>query len=150
LAEDIGGRSCGRKAALRVLVIDDSPGDVRLAQLAFEDGPVPCDFSAAPDGLSGLQRLREMPKAPDLVLLDLNMPNMDGIAVLRTMKSDPTLATIPVVVFTTSSTERDRTASLQNGANAFYTKPTDIDGLFSVVRSLEETWFGLASGSGLC
>lgn len=78
---------------------------------------------------------------PDLILLDLNMPRMDGREVLQELKADEELKTIPVVILTTSDVDRDVNASYLLGANSFITKPMDMDAFFDAVKSIEEYWF---------
>ena len=100
----------------------------------------------AHDGVEALEFLRRQGKhagapEPDLLLLDLNMPRMDGCEVLAEMKADPALARIPVVVLTTSEAEQDVCRAYALHANAYIVKPLDIDQFFTVMRSIEEYWF---------
>ena len=97
-------------------------------------------------GKDAMAVLRQQPPragcpVPDLVLLDLNMPQMDGREVLREIRGDPALATIPVVVLTTSEAERDVAASYGLGASGFVTKPVDVDELFKLIEAVEQYWF---------
>ncbi|MGE5476666.1 MAG: response regulator [Bacteroidales bacterium] len=128
-------------------MVDDEPGDVELIRLAIAESPYPCKVSTAGNGREALELLRrngtpEQAEAPDLMLLDLNMPQMNGREVLKEMKADPQLAHIPVVVLTTSGVERDVSASYALGASGFVTKPMDMDEFFRAIRGVEEYWFG--------
>ncbi|HLN23014.1 MAG TPA: response regulator [Patescibacteria group bacterium] len=131
-----------------VLIVDDEPGDVDLTRLALADGPFSCNVTVAVNGEEAMAILRRHPphsqaQTPDLVLLDLNMPQMNGREVLAALKADPALSTIPVVVLTTSDVERDVVASYQLGAVGYVTKPLDCDALFQTIRGVEEYWFGI-------
>lgn len=124
-----------------VLLVDDDPGDVALISEAFAAHRLPSRLHKAGDGVDALTFLRrEQPYAdaprPDLILLDLNMPRMDGRELLSVVKNDSGLCTIPVVVFTTSDSPADVTASYTRHANAYVTKPMDLDALEHVVDTV--------------
>ena len=129
-----------------ILLVEDDPADAGLAKRALKDGKILCRVNHVRDGVEALAFLkrdgdfRDAPR-PNLVLLDLNMPRMDGRGVLEAMKSDPDLKTIPVVILTTSDVDRDVNASYLLGANSFITKPMDMDAFFEAIRSVEEYWF---------
>ncbi|MBF0325895.1 MAG: response regulator [Alphaproteobacteria bacterium] len=130
-----------------ILIVDDEPGDIDLVRLALAEGRFLCHTMVAINGKEAMAVLRrEAPRftdapTPDLVLLDLNMPQMNGREVLRAMKEDPLLANIPVVVLTTSDVERDIVASYDLGASGYIAKPVDMDQLFRAIHSVEEYWF---------
>jgi chemotaxis family two-component system response regulator Rcp1 len=133
---------------LEVLLVEDSPGDVRLTQEAFKDAKVHINFHVASDGTEAMAFLRrEGPYAnaprPDLVLLDLNLPRKDGREVLAEIKESPELKTIPVVVLTTSSFEADILRSYESHANCYITKPVDLDGFLTVVKSIDSFWLSV-------
>jgi CheY-like chemotaxis protein len=131
---------------VEILLVEDNPGDVRLTEEAFKelritnelhvvtDGPDALDFMFGRDGY-------ESTPAVDLVLLDLNLPRMDGVEVLREIKSDPDLKRTPVIILTSSSAEEDVVRSYENYTNAYVTKPIDPNQFVDVIRSLEEFWF---------
>jgi len=126
-----------------VLLVEDDPGDVLMTQEAFSDNKLRNRLSVVADGVEALQFLRkEGPHAdaptPDLVLLDLNLPRMDGREVLEAVKSDERLRKIPVVVLTTSEAEEDVVRSYSLHANAYVTKPVDFDRFIDVVRQIDE------------
>lgn len=126
-----------------VLLVEDDPGDVLMTREAFEDNKVVNRLQVVSDGVSALTFLRKEGEfadapTPDLVLLDLNLPRMDGREVLEAMKSDDALRSIPVVVLTTSEAEEDVVRSYSLHANAYVTKPVDFDRFIEVVRQIDE------------
>lgn len=133
--------SAGR--AIEILLVEDDPGDELITREAFEHNKLKNNLHVAHDGEEGLDFLyRRGPYAdaprPDLVLLDLNLPKYDGRQLLEKVKSDPDLARIPVVVLTTSSAEEDILRSYQLHANAYVTKPVDLDQFINAVRQIDE------------
>ncbi|MEI6556979.1 MAG: response regulator [Rhodospirillaceae bacterium] len=135
--------------SFEILIVDDEPGDIELIKAAIADGHFICRSHEAKDGLEAMAFLRrskpEFSRAPtpDLVLLDLNMPRMNGRETLKAIKSDPVLARIPVVVLTTSDVENDVLQTYDLGAAGFVTKPVDIDKLFHAIHGIEDYWFGI-------
>ena len=133
---------------IEILLVEDNAADVRLTQEAFKDTRVPNRLHVARDGVEALTMLRDRTGAtprPDLILLDLNLPRKDGREVLTEIKADDALQHIPVVVLTTSQAEQDVAQSYRLRANAFMTKPVDIDQFFEAVRSLEQFWLAVAT-----
>jgi CheY-like chemotaxis protein len=128
---------------INVLLIEDDPGDVLITREAFAENKVRNHLSVVADGVKALRFLRreaefaDAPR-PDLVLLDLNLPRMDGHEVLASIKSDSDLQRIPVVVLTTSDAEEDVLRSYDLHANAYVTKPVDFERFLSVVRQIDE------------
>lgn len=125
-----------------VLLVEDDPGDVLMTREAFADHKIHNQLhvvSNGVDALTFLRREREYADAPvpDLVLLDLNLPRMDGREVLAAIKGDPELRQIPVVVLTTSDLEDDVARSYSLHANAYVTKPVDFDRFVDVVRQID-------------
>jgi CheY-like chemotaxis protein len=126
-----------------VLLVEDDPGDVLMTKEAFEDHKLHNELHVVNDGTEAMAFLRregdraDAPR-PDLVLLDLNLPRMDGREVLQAIKSDPELASIPVVVLTTSEAEEDVLRSYSLHANAYVTKPVDFERFIQVVRQIDE------------
>ncbi|NHT19171.1 response regulator [Cellulomonas sp. IC4_254] len=126
-----------------VLLVEDDPGDVLMTREAFDDNKVANRLAVVSDGVSALAFLRKEGEhadapTPDLVLLDLNLPRMDGREVLEAMKNDDALRSIPVVVLTTSEAEEDVVRSYSLHANAYVTKPVDFDRFIEVVRQIDE------------
>jgi CheY-like chemotaxis protein len=130
---------------IEILMVDDSMGDIRLAQEALKEARVRNRLSVVHDGEEAMAFLRrqdgyaDAPR-PDLVLLDLNMPRMDGRAVLAEIKGDPALRSIPVVVLTTSEAEADIVRAYDLHANAYITKPVDLEAFLDAVKVVEEFW----------
>ncbi|MFB9317051.1 response regulator [Cryptosporangium minutisporangium] len=127
---------------IEVLVVDDDAGDVLMIEEALSAHEVPSRLHVVSDGVEALSFLRrEDPHAdaprPQLILLDLNMPRMDGREVLAAVKSDEELRSIPVVVLTTSALDEDVLRSYELRANAFVTKPVDLDQFTTIVQQIE-------------
>ena len=130
---------------IEILLVEDNPGDVRLTQEVMKDAKVRNHLNVAADGVEAMAFLRregrhaEAPR-PDLVLLDLNLPKKDGREVLEEIKQDAGLQNIPVVILTTSQAEEDVLRSYQLCANAYVTKPVDLERFLEVVKSIESFW----------
>jgi len=129
--------------AIDVLLVEDDPGDVLMTREAFKDNKLANRLSVVSDGVDAMAFLRKEDQyagspTPDLVLLDLNLPRMDGREVLAAMKSDPELRRIPVVVLTTSEAEEDVLRSYSLYANAYVTKPVDFQRFIEVVRQIDD------------
>jgi chemotaxis family two-component system response regulator Rcp1 len=128
-----------------VLLVEDSPGDVRLMQEAFRDADPTIDLRIAVDGVDAMAFLRregdhaEAPR-PDLILLDLNLPKMDGRQVLAEIKRDDDLKTIPTVILTTSASQEDIEAAYQLRANSYFTKPVEYDAFEGLLKSIIKFW----------
>jgi CheY-like chemotaxis protein len=128
---------------IEVLLVEDDPGDVLMTREAFEDNKVKNNLSVVSDGVDALAFLRKEGKYadapnPDLILLDLNLPRMDGREVLAEIKADERLQHIPVVVLTTSGSHEDVVGSYRLHANAYVTKPVDFERFIDVVRQIDE------------
>ncbi|HVV86832.1 MAG TPA: response regulator [Kofleriaceae bacterium] len=127
---------------IEILLVDDSEADCRLTVEALQDGKLKNVIHVANDGESALALLRTPGRRrPDLILLDLNLPGLDGREVLAEIKGDPALATIPIVILTTSRAEADLLRTYQLHANCYITKPVDFEQFVQVVRSIESFWF---------
>ncbi|MDG4555758.1 MAG: response regulator [Candidatus Competibacter sp.] len=131
-----------------ILLAEDNPADARLTCEALADGKVANRIHVVDDGIKAMAFLRRLPPyqdapCPDIVLLDLNMPRMDGREVLAEIKSDPLLKMLPVVVLTTSQAEEDILRAYQLQANCYVTKPVDLDQLIKVVSNIENFWFSI-------
>ncbi len=133
---------------LEILLVEDSPADVRLTIEALRDAKVANHLNVVNNGEDALAFLRQegpyldAPR-PQLVVLDLNLPRMDGKEVLAEIKADPELRRIPVAVLTTSSAEADVLRSYELGVNCYLTKPVGLEQFLSVVQSIESFWLGV-------
>jgi CheY-like chemotaxis protein len=129
-----------------VLLVEDSPGDVRLTQEAFREANADIRLHVAMDGIEALAFLSqegahaEAPR-PDLILLDLNLPKMDGREVLKRIRADDRLKSIPTVILTTSDAAIDINQSYSLQANSYLSKPVQLDKFDSIVRSINDFWF---------
>ncbi|WBB68939.1 response regulator [Micromonospora sp. WMMD812] len=131
---------------VRILVVDDDPGDVLMIEEALGDSDVDKVIDVVGDGQEAMEFLRREGRhteavRPDVILLDLNMPRMDGRQVLGEVKQDEDLRTIPIVVLTTSNADTDIVGSYTLQANAYVTKPIDLDDFNDVVHRIDE-FFG--------
>jgi chemotaxis family two-component system response regulator Rcp1 len=130
---------------IQVLLVEDSPGDVRLTQEAFRSADKSVILHVASDGVEAMAFLRhqgrhvDVPR-PDLILLDLNLPRMDGREVLALIKEDDSLRTIPTVILTTSDAEADIVTSYQLHANCYLTKPVMMEAFEKLVESINSFW----------
>ena len=130
---------------MEVLLVEDSPGDVRLTQEAFREANVSIHLHVASDGVEAMAFLRRegghiRSPRPDLILLDLNLPRMDGREVLAQIKGDDSLKTIPTVILTTSESEADIVKSYQLQANCYLSKPVQLDAFERLVGSINDFW----------
>jgi CheY-like chemotaxis protein len=130
---------------IEVLLVEDSPGDVRLTQEAFRDANTRIRLHVASDGVEAMAFLRREgahvnASRPELILLDLNLPKMDGREVLAHIKEDPSLKLIPTVILTTSEAEVDIERSYQLQANCYLTKPVQLDAFENLVKSINDFW----------
>lgn len=142
----MGGIAEHRRDPVNILLVEDNPGDVRLTREALQESDLEVSLQVARDGeeaLEVLQRRGQHSNAqrPDLVLLDLNLPRMDGREVLARIRGDADLRRIPVVVLTVSTAEEDVLRSYDLAANCFISKPIELEQFVRVVRSIEEFWF---------
>ena len=132
----------GRPA--RLLLVEDSVADAKLVALALEESGSTTQVTRVEDGVAALELLDRVLTGealrPDLVVLDLNLPRVGGLDVLRRIKSDPDLRTVPVVVFSTSRAEVDVAAAYACGASSYVVKPLDLHRFTEVVTSIEQYW----------
>jgi two-component system, chemotaxis family, response regulator Rcp1 len=136
--------------AIRILLVEDNPGDVRLTVEALRDGKMDNPLDVVKDGIEALAYLRQEgvyagKPLPDLILLDLNLPRMDGREVLAAIKADERLRLIPVVVLTTSKAEQDILKSYHLHANCFITKPVDFEKFTEVVQAIDDFWMSIVT-----
>jgi CheY-like chemotaxis protein len=126
-----------------ILLVEDNPGDVRLTIEAFKAANIQNNLHVAEDGIEAMAFLRE--KLPNLILLDLNRPKMNGHQVLAEIKADERLKRIPVVILSTSDAEQDILESYNHHASCYITKPVDFSKFIEVVQSIEAFWISLVT-----
>ncbi len=138
---------------IEVLLVEDSPADIRLTQEALKENKLLVNLNVAHDGVEAMEYLRKQKQyvdkpRPDLVLLDLNMPRMDGREVLKAVKEDPGLCSIPIVILTISNAEEDILLTYTNHANCYIRKPLDLNQFMEIVKKIETFWFSIVTLPG--
>jgi len=133
------------KPTIQVLLVEDNPGDVRLTFEAFREANEAIQLHVVTDGVEAMDFLNhgegfEDAPRPDLILLDLNLPRMDGREVLARIKSDDALCLIPTIILTTSESYKDIQTGYQLRANCYLHKPVQFDAFESLVRSINDFW----------
>lgn len=136
--------------SINVLLVEDNPGDVRLTQEALNEGKIPNKLYVVNDGKEALDFLFLRKKyrnaiCPDLLLLDLNLPKMDGREVLKKIKEHPRLKDIPVVVLSTSSAEKDILQNYDSRTNCYITKPVDLEQFLMFIKTLKKFWLSITN-----
>ncbi len=134
---------------VEILLVEDDPGDVRLTAEALKECGFPFHLMVAKDGDEALNCLYRVGKyvnfpRPELVLLDLNLPTINGREVLKIIKHDKVLSQIPIVVLTTSRDEQDIAASYNLHANSFITKPDDLERFIDVIKVIQNYWVNIS------
>lgn len=130
---------------VEILLVEDNPGDIRLIVEVLKEGKIKNNLSVVEDGEEALAYLRREGSykdsiVPDIILLDLNLPKINGTEVLAEIKKDPLLKYIPVIILTTSEAEQDILRAYDLHANCYITKPVNLDQFLTVVRSIENFW----------
>ncbi len=135
---------------VHILLVEDNEGDIFLTTEALEEGKIVNKVSIARDGEEAIDFLLKKVKVgiselPDLILLDVNLPKRNGQEVLQFIKTNQNLKHIPVIILTTSSSEKDIVQSYTNQANCFITKPVEVDNFLKVVKSIENFWISIVT-----
>jgi CheY-like chemotaxis protein len=133
---------------IQILLVEDNPGDIVLTREGMKNGRIRNDLHVVESGREALDFLHRRGKhagapRPDLIFLDLNLPEMPGVEVLAAVKGDPALMQIPVVVLTSSKAEEDIAKAYAQHANCFVTKPVDLDQFLTAVRSIKDFWLAV-------
>lgn len=131
-----------------VLIVDDDPGDVFLVKQALQKTHKNIRIEHVPDGIEALNFLRKLDEygdspTPDIVILDLNMPRMNGLETLDHVRADTDLRTLPIIVLTTSDSESDIRQAYEKQATCFIKKPVELDALTAMLGQLSAFWFDL-------
>ena len=133
---------------LRLFLVEDNPADVDLTRLALEENNMSFHLEVASDGeeaVAYLRRLDEENQAqPDLIILDLNVPKINGLDVLKIIKNNPSSQLTPVIILTTSEAHADMVNCYRNCANCYITKPLDFEEFIEVIREIKAFWFSIA------
>ncbi|TVQ02486.1 MAG: response regulator [Balneolaceae bacterium] len=138
---------------MHILLVEDNEGDILLIREAFEDARMINDLFVVKDGEKAIHYLNkregfEDVQTPDIILLDINLPRKNGFEVLEYIKENDKLKHIPVIMLTTSSSEKDVYSSYQKHANCFITKPIDVETFLKVITSIEYFWIHLVTLPG--
>ncbi|MDF2645831.1 MAG: response regulator [Paenibacillus sp.] len=133
---------------VEILLVEDNPGDIRLIVEVLKEGKINNNLSVVEDGEEALAYLKREGSyqeaiVPDIILLDLNLPKINGTEVLAEIKKDPLLKYIPVIILTTSEAEQDILRAYDLHANCYITKPVNLEQFLAVVRSIENFWLTL-------
>lgn len=134
-----------RKQA-HIMLVEDNISDQVMVQRALEDGKIACELSVLNHGKEALEKLNELAEhghLPDLILMDINMPLMDGKQTLQAIRTTPSLKHLPVIMLTTSNRDKDILESYQLGVNAYLTKPVLESSFIQTIRQIENFWFEL-------
>jgi CheY-like chemotaxis protein len=138
-----------RARPVQLLIIEDNPGDVRLLEEAFSELKANVKIQVAKDGAEGIaavaSSMQAKDAAPDLIILDLNLPKLNGHEVLVKLKSDPQTRHIPVIVLTSSRADSDVKRAYESHANAYLRKPSTLDGLLDTARDVKSFWMETAT-----
>lgn len=133
---------------VNILLVEDNAGDVRLTQEALNEGKIRHTLYTVKDGVQAMDYLRRNPPygdafTPDLILLDLNIPRKNGQEVLKEIKQDKNLKSIPVIILTTSSSEQDVLKTYANDANCYITKPVDAEQFVNAIKIIDDFWLSV-------
>jgi len=134
--------------SIHILLVEDNEGDIFLITEALEEGKIVDKISVTKDGKEAIDFLEKKEKyknedTPDLILLDVNLPKKNGHEVLEYIKTSENLKQIPVIMLTTSSSDKDVLLSYKNHANCFITKPLDVNNFLTIVSSIESFWINI-------
>ncbi|WP_211252314.1 response regulator [Marinobacterium jannaschii] len=133
---------------IEILLVEDNPGDIELVKAGFDEARVANNIVVIGDGQDALDFFDQAETLPDIVLLDINLPKVDGIEVLHKIKSQPRTRSVPVIILTSSEAEIDISRSYTENANSYITKPVDFEKFIEAIRSLEDFWLSVVKLPG--
>lgn len=125
---------------IKILLVEDNPGDIELVRAGFEDALIANQLMVISDGQQALNFIQSKQPMPDIILLDINLPKVDGFEILQEIRQQPHSCNIPVIMLTSSEAERDISQSYQYKANSFVTKPVDFSKFIDAIKKLEQFW----------
>lgn len=128
---------------IEILLVEDNPGDIELTRVGFEDARVANHLSVISDGQEALEFFEQGENLPDIVLLDINLPKVDGVEILKQIRSNTISKDIPVIMLTSSDAGSDIEKCYAEKANSYITKPVDFDKFYQVIKSLELFWLSV-------
>jgi CheY-like chemotaxis protein len=137
-----------KKNEIRILLVEDNEGDILLTLEALREARIGNEVDVVKDGDRAVQFLKKEGEfkdayTPDLILLDINLPRMDGFEVLAVIKSDERLSVIPVIMLTTSDSEKDILESYKHHANCYITKPVNFENFMNVIQTIKDFWINI-------
>lgn len=137
-----------KKNEIRILLVEDNEGDILLTLEALKEARIGNEVDVVKDGDKALQFLKKEGEfkdanTPDLILLDINLPRTDGFEVLAVIKKDERLSVIPVIMLTTSDSEKDILESYQHHANCYITKPVNFENFMNVIQTIKDFWINI-------
>lgn len=141
--QDIHHKSDEEKAKVEILLVEDNEGDVFLIKEVFGKAKILNNIKVAHDGETALSLLITENYVPDLILLDLNLPKIGGMELLRTLKKDEKTRKIPIIILTTSNADRDVKEAYANYVNSYIVKPIDIRKMIEIIQSIENFWVSI-------
>ncbi len=137
-----------KKNEIRILLVEDNEGDILLTLEALKEARIGNEVDVVKDGDKAIQFLKKEKefkdaRTPELILLDINLPRMDGFEVLSIIKNDDSLSVIPVIMLTTSDSEKDILECYQHHANCYITKPVNFENFMNVIQTIKDFWINI-------
>ncbi|WP_188149980.1 response regulator [Teredinibacter waterburyi] len=128
---------------IKVMLIEDNLADIELVKIGLESARMLVDMTVITDGNEALHYFTEGKAPPDLILLDINLPNVSGLEILKQLRKNDTYKTVPVIILTSSDAEQDVAIGYREHANSFITKPVDVNQFLDAIRSIENFWLSI-------
>lgn len=128
---------------IKILLIEDNPGDIELIRAGFEEARIANEFQVISDGEQGLNFIKEGKNLPDVILLDINLPKIDGFEILDAIRDGELTNSIPVIMLTSSEADQDIVRSYRHHANSDVTKPVDFHKFLETIQEMEKFWLSV-------